>query len=274
MNTLSQTAKESLMGILDGKVALVTGGGTLFGRAVVAELHRAGARVAVWDIDDTGGNASVSHLGANGAFFNIDVTQDEAVCNGIESVVKTFGSLDVLVNLACSYNDAGAESTREQWLSTLNVNLISAAIVADCARPHLKKSGKGAIINLSSISSKVAQTGRWVYPVSKAGLVQLTRNMAMDYAADGIRVNSVSPGWTWSAIMDMLSKGDRKKTDKVAAPFHFTGRVGDPEEVGRVIAFLASDQASIVTGADWAADGGYSAMGPEQAVPAIPLLEA
>jgi NAD(P)-dependent dehydrogenase (short-subunit alcohol dehydrogenase family) len=105
-------------------------------------------------------------------------------------------------------------------------------------------------------------------------MVQLTRNQAMDYAPDKIRVNSVSPGWTWSAIMDMLSKGDRKKTDRVAAPFHFTGRVGDPEEVGKVIAFLASDKASVVTGADWAVDGGYSSMGPEQAVPAIPQLEA
>lgn len=263
-----------MSGILSGKSALVTGGATLFGRAVVAELAAEGANVLVADIDEVGGKAAVEKLGSHGIFLATDVTSDNDLKNAVEKTVSQFGSLDILVNLACSYNDAGSASTREQWQSTLNINLISAAIAGELARPHLKKSGRGVIINLTSISSKVAQIGRWVYPVSKAGMVQLTRNQAMDYAPDKIRVNSVSPGWTWSAIMDMLSKGDRKKTDRVAAPFHFTGRVGDPEEVGKVIAFLASDKASVVTGADWAVDGGYSSMGPEQAVPAIPQLEA
>jgi NAD(P)-dependent dehydrogenase (short-subunit alcohol dehydrogenase family) len=152
------------------------------------------------------------------------------------------------------------------------VNVASAAMLAQAVRPHMVKRGGGSIVNLTSISSKVAQIGRWTYPVSKAAMVQLTRNMAMDFAPDHIRVNSVSPGWTWSAIMDSLSGGNRQKTDAVAAPFHLTQRVGDPREVARVIAFLCSDASSVVTGADWAADGGYSAMGPEQATPAIPLL--
>ncbi|MGH2871211.1 MAG: SDR family oxidoreductase, partial [Solirubrobacteraceae bacterium] len=111
-----------------------------------------------------------------------------------------------------------------------------------------------------------------LYPATKAAIVQVTRSEAMDLAADGIRVNSVSPGWTWSRIMLELSQDDRRHTDEVAAPFHLLGRTGDPDEVAQAVLFLCSEHATFITGADLAVDGGYSAMGPEQAVPAIPKL--
>ena len=255
---------------LEGRTAIVTGGATLIGQGVIEALIASGARVVIADIDLDGGEAVAAATGA--VFLATDVSDDAAVAQLIAATVDQFGGIDIVVNLACTYLDDGADTSRADWLTALNVNVVSMVQVVRSAHPYLKASGRAAVVNFSSISSKVAQTGRWVYPASKAAIVQLTKSMAMDYAADRIRVNSVSPGWTWSAIMDGLSGGDRLRTDAVAAPFHLTGRVGEPREVGEVVAFLVSDDASVVTGADWAADGGYSAMGPEQAIPAIPQL--
>jgi NAD(P)-dependent dehydrogenase (short-subunit alcohol dehydrogenase family) len=259
------------MSDLSGRTAVVTGGATLLAHGVVAALADAGAGVVVADVDEIGG-AAAEALGEDILFVRTDVTDDASIAALVGTTVERFGGIDIVVNLAAVYLDEGFATSRQDWLRALDVNVVSMVEVVRQAHPHLAASEHAAIVNFTSISSKVAQTGRWVYPASKAAIVQLTRSMALDLASDGIRVNSVSPGWTWSKVMDDLSGGDRAKTDAVAAPFHVTGRVGDGAEVGAVVAFLVSDAASVVTGADWAADGGYSALGPERTVPAIPQL--
>lgn len=257
---------------LQGRTAIVTGGATIIGEGVVRAFAQAGSNVVVADIDEAGGARVAESAGQGVRFVRTDVRDDGSCQACVDSAVKTFGALHFLVNLACVYIDDGLQSSREDWLAACDVNLVGAVMMLKAARPAMLRAGGGAVVNFGSISAKVAQTGRWVYPATKAAIVQLTRSEAMDLAADGIRVNSVSPGWTWSAIMRDLSGDDRAHTDAVGADFHVLGRVADPEEVAQAVLFLCSDGASFITGADVAVDGGYSAMGPERAEPAIPRL--
>lgn len=251
---------------LAGKVAIVPGGATKIGRAVVAAFRAAGTEVMVADIADP------QEPFADGTGFRrCDLRDDAQIADLVAATRERFGRIDFLVNVACTYLDNGAASTRAEWLESLDVNLVGPIMLMQAARAELARN-RGAIVNFGSISGRVAQTGRWLYPVAKAAILQLTRNQAMDLAPEGIRVNAVSPGWTWSNIMDQLTHGDREKTDRVAAPFHLMGRVAHPEEVAAAVLFLCSDEASFITGTDIRVDGGYTAMGPERAEPAIPLL--
>jgi NAD(P)-dependent dehydrogenase (short-subunit alcohol dehydrogenase family) len=141
--------------------------------------------------------------------------------------------------------------------------LVGAALLVRAALPHFATTG-GSIVLIGSISAKVGQAGRWVYPASKAALLQLARCMALDLASSGIRVNSLSPGKVWSAPLQRKHAHERPRADAVEGAFHALGRLGDPDEIARAALFLCSDAASFITGTDLAVDGGYSAMGPER----------
>ena len=256
---------------LKGKVAIVTGGAASIGLAITEALHAAGVRVAVAARSREKGEAVVQRLGAAVTYRHTDITDDLELDALVAHTVKTFGRLDFVVNNACSYLDNGARSSRAEWLATLNTNLVSGALLVEKARPHLAVA-KGAVVNMSSISAHAAQSGRWTYPVSKAGIAHLTRLQAMDYAPEGIRVNALVAGWTVSDPIDGLSGGDRHRADQVAAEFHLIRRLGRATEVAEGVLFLCSEHASFVTGSELRVDGGYLAMGPEQAGAAIAKL--
>ncbi|MEJ2378438.1 MAG: SDR family oxidoreductase, partial [Pseudolabrys sp.] len=152
---------------LDGKTAIVSGGATLIGQATVKTLADYGVNVVIGDIDVEGGEAAAKLAGSKGRFVKCNITSDAEIEGLVDAAVKRTGRLDFLVNVACTYLDNGVDSTREEWLTALDINIVGSVMLMKAARPHLAKN-KGAIVNFGSISSRVAQTGRWLYPVSKA----------------------------------------------------------------------------------------------------------
>lgn len=248
---------------LDGKVVIVTGGAASIGAGISRHLHGQGAKVVIAARSRSKGEAMIEELGENAAFIVTDLKKDDDIARLVMETVSRFGRLDVLVNNACAYGDAGSGTSREVWLDTLNVNVVSNALLGEQARPHLQKS-KGAIVNVGSVSGRFPHIGRWAYPVSKAALRHLTKSQAVEYAADGIRVNLAMLGHIWSDPIAQLCSGDREKADRMASPYNLFSRVADPSEVAEVVAFLASSEASYITGSEIAVDGGYSALGPEQ----------
>ncbi len=256
---------------LEGKTAIVSGGATLIGARCAAALAGYGAHVVIADINVADGVPAAQDIGPNATFVKTDITRDEDIAALIEKTVSLHRRLDFIVNVACTYLANGAETARADWLTAFDVNIVGSVMLMQAARPHLKKN-RGAIVNFSSIPARVAQAGRWVYPVSKAAILQLTRNQALDLAPDGIRVNSISSGWTSSSTLKQLTHDDRGKSDRVAAPFHLLRRAGDPSEIAEAVAFLLSDAASFITGSDVKVDGGYTTKGTERADRAITLL--
>lgn len=253
------------MNSLQNKVAIISGGATLIGVAVAEAFKASGATAVIADVNPTATSELID-------FIPTDITDDSAIEACLAATAKRHGGVDYLVNVACTYLDNGMSSSRIEWLTALNVNVVGSAIFTAQAAPYMRRRGGGAIVHFSSISAHAAQHGRLLYATSKAAILGLTRNQALALAADHIRVNAVTPGWTWSNVIRDLSGNDRAKADQVAAPFHLNGRLVDAEEVARTVVFLCSPAASGINGAEIAVDGGYGALGPEQQAAQIVAL--
>jgi 3-oxoacyl-[acyl-carrier protein] reductase len=248
---------------LQGKVAIVTGAAAMLGSAIVRAFVQAGAQVLAVDIDVPRGEALAVELSSRCRFVACDIASDDALDALLADVLHIEGRIDFLINNAVIYGDAGLNAARGEWLAALNVNLVSGAMLVQKCADALAAHG-GAIVNMGSVGGKFGTAGRALYPAAKAATLQLTRNQAATLATRGVRVNSVSPGWTWSDALSRMSGADRALADRIGAPMHPLGRVGDGDDVAQVVLFLCSDAARFVTGADIPVDGGFSMLGPDQ----------
>jgi NAD(P)-dependent dehydrogenase (short-subunit alcohol dehydrogenase family) len=253
---------------LEAKVAIVTGGGAGIGQAVAEVFAEEGAKVLIADIDAKAAEETVLKIETNGGvgssawFVHADISKETDAQRISEEAVKKFGRIDVLVNNAAIFLLKGFDATVEEWQRSLGVNVIGTSLVTKYAVEEMKASGGGAIVNLASISSFVAQPNFFAYSVTKAAILQVTRNMAMDLAAFKIRVNCVCPGTilTAASYRHMQNVGmtlEQFKTEEGAKTF--LKRLGQPREVAYPVLFLASDEASYITGTSLMIDGGYTA---------------
>ena len=260
------------MPLLEGKVAIVTGAATRVGAAIVQSIVDEGGRVTALDINDRGLDKVVAEAGASVVGCSADITKDTDLDACIDQTLTSHGQIDILINLAVSYRDNGMASTRADWNFNLNTNVTSGALFIQKVHPHMATQGGGAILNFSSVGAKVAQAGRLPYTASKAAIIAITRSFALYLAEDNIRVNSISPAGMWSDSVAALTQGNREMADSVAAVAQLIPRVADPTEIANIAVFLCSDKASFITGADIAADGGSSALGPEYGTNIMSLM--
>lgn len=239
------------MGRVSGKTVLVSGGARGIGAAVVRRLTGEGAHVVIGDVLDAEGRALADSLGGQGAFVHLDVTSPEDWEAAVREAVDTFGGVDVLVNNAGIANFGSIEDyTLEQWNSIIAINLTGVFLGIKAVVEPMKRSAGASIVNLSSTAGLQGYKDLPGYTAAKYGVRGLTKSVAIDLGTYGIRVNSVHPGAVRTPMTDGLEGGQ----EHVA--LH---RMGEPEEIANLVLFLASDESSFSTGAEFVADGGETA---------------
>jgi len=249
---------------LKDKVAIVTGGAHGIGRATAVLFAEEGAKVTIADPSVQAGEAcaaSIRETRGEAIFVRTDISSEDDCRNCCDQTVGTFDRLDVLVNNGAVFVLKGLEASIEDWQHVLGVNVVGTALMSRFASEYMKQFGGGSIVNLGSISSFVAQPSFVTYSATKAAILQMTRNMAMDLAPFKIRVNCICPGTVLTrASEEHMARVGMTREEFIAAegPKNLLNHVGEPREVAYPILFLASDEASFITGTHLMVDGGYT----------------